>query len=275
MALVAIIVPMYNVEKYITSLLDCIKNQTFKDFKCFLIDDGSTDNTAEVIKPYLEDSRLEYHYQENKGPGAARNLGLSLLTDEKYVKMIDADDSIDSHLLEFCVELMEKNDFIDMERVQYIATNCKGEICSAGNLISFIELIPVERLDIHYVGWGEFLKTSIIKDNNLRYPENLKNHEDGVFGLDYLDHANWVCLLPTVLYEWKGQNENSLSAAWHKRSSDLGQEGAGKIIEIYQEWIKKHPNSKMIPVVKNTIKALSKSYEDRTTRWTPPHLTFD
>ena len=75
--LISIIVPIYNVENYLRMCLDSIQNQTYKNFECLLINDGSPDNSAEICREYVDkDSRFRYFEKENGGVSSARNLGI-------------------------------------------------------------------------------------------------------------------------------------------------------------------------------------------------------
>ncbi|MDO4762966.1 MAG: glycosyltransferase family A protein [Flavobacteriaceae bacterium] len=74
--LISVIVPCYNVEKYVAECLESIIAQTYQNLEIIVINDGSTDNTVEAIKPFLSDDRIKYIHQENKGVSEARNRGL-------------------------------------------------------------------------------------------------------------------------------------------------------------------------------------------------------
>ena len=84
---ISVIVPIYNSEKYISNCIDSILSQEYKDFELLLINDGSTDNTINIINSY-NDGRIKIYNQENKGAGSARNLGLKYATG-KYIVFID------------------------------------------------------------------------------------------------------------------------------------------------------------------------------------------
>ncbi|MFA6436778.1 MAG: glycosyltransferase family 2 protein [Candidatus Paceibacterota bacterium] len=88
--LVSIIIPAHNAENYIRRAIESALNQTYKNIEIFVIDDGSTDNTAKIIKSY-KDPRIIYLYQENGGQGKARNYAISKSTG-KYITFLDADD---------------------------------------------------------------------------------------------------------------------------------------------------------------------------------------
>ena len=98
--LISIIVPIYNVEKYLRQCLDSIMNQTYRNCECLLIHDGSSDNSEDICREYVsKDSRFRYFEKENGGVSSARNLGIEHSKGE-YITFIDSDDWVDSDYLE-------------------------------------------------------------------------------------------------------------------------------------------------------------------------------
>ena len=98
--LISIIVPIYNVENYLRQCLDSIVSQTYQNFECLLINDGSSDNSADICREYIEkDSRFRYFEKENVGVSSARNLGIER-SKGQYITFIDSDDWVDSEYLE-------------------------------------------------------------------------------------------------------------------------------------------------------------------------------
>jgi glycosyltransferase involved in cell wall biosynthesis len=96
---ISIIIPVYNVEKYLKRCLDSIVNQTLKDIEIICIDDGSTDNSLAILNDYAQrDSRVKVLHQENAKQGAARNRGLEIATGE-FVTFVDSDDWVE---LDYC-----------------------------------------------------------------------------------------------------------------------------------------------------------------------------
>lgn len=93
--IISVIVPCYNQANYLSSTLKSIFNQTYKNWECIIIDDGSLDNTGEIAKGWCQkDSRFKYYYKENGGLSSARNLGLEKAAGD-YFQFLDADDLID------------------------------------------------------------------------------------------------------------------------------------------------------------------------------------
>lgn len=103
---VSVIIPTYNRSEYICESIDSVLAQTYKDYEIIVIDDGSTDNTGEVLKKY--GTKIKYLYQENKGVGAARNLGIRNSNGE-YIGLLDDDDIWLSDKLDIQVRILDEN----------------------------------------------------------------------------------------------------------------------------------------------------------------------
>ena len=109
MPLVSIIIPVYNVEKFLGFCLDSVMAQTFTDFEALCVNDGSTDGSAQILEKYAKkDKRFKIIHQENKGLSGARNTGLREALG-KYVYFLDSDDAIHPKLLETALYFMQKH----------------------------------------------------------------------------------------------------------------------------------------------------------------------
>lgn len=111
---ITLIVPIYNVENYLKQCLDSIQNQSYTNFICIMVNDGSTDNSKEIAEKYLSDERFILINQKNKGLSGARNKGLDYLLKKSveqqmgnYVSFIDSDDVISPDYLEYFVANIE------------------------------------------------------------------------------------------------------------------------------------------------------------------------
>ena len=97
--LISIVVPTYNNEKFLDKCVESILSQTYHEFELLIINDGSTDNTINVLQPYLKkDKRIKLHNTKNKGVSSARNLGISKAKGE-YICFIDSDDWVEKDYL--------------------------------------------------------------------------------------------------------------------------------------------------------------------------------
>ena len=125
--LISIIVPIYNVENYLRQCLDSIMSQTYQNFECLLINDGSPDNSADICREYVEkDSRFKYFEKENGGVSSARNLGIER-SGGAYITFIDSDDLVESDYLEVLYKVL-KDEAADISVLTYkqfdMAGNC-------------------------------------------------------------------------------------------------------------------------------------------------------
>jgi len=105
---VSVIIPTYNRANYICDAIDSVLNQTYQDFEIIVVDDGSTDNTREILKQYIKDKKIRYLYQENKGVSSARNKGIEEVNGE-YVAFLDADDIWYSEKINLQINELENN----------------------------------------------------------------------------------------------------------------------------------------------------------------------
>ncbi len=112
--MVSIIIPTFNYAAYISETLNSVKHQTFSNWECIVVDDGSTDTTREIVENFAtQDARFKYVYQENKGVSVARNCGVKIATGQ-YIQFLDGDDLLQENKLKSQIEVLEKNSHIDI-----------------------------------------------------------------------------------------------------------------------------------------------------------------
>ena len=169
--MVTIIIPVYNVSKYLRSCLDSVINQTYKDLEIICINDGSTDDSLEILKEYADkDNRMIIIDKENAGVSAARNDGINKSKGE-YLFCIDSDDYID-------------NDFIEV-----FYNNAKKNNSDLVVLSTFWNLDKRVNKDYHSAlpTCSMFIRKSILDNYQyLRYPLNVQPGEDGIFSHELL-----------------------------------------------------------------------------------------
>lgn len=125
-ALISVIIPCFNSEKYLEQALKSILWQTYSHWECILIDDGSTDTSAEIFHSYMKnDNRFVYHCKKNAGPSAARNTGIDLAKGE-YIQFLDADDILLPERFALCLYAFETHSHADVIYSDYI-TFQKGQ----------------------------------------------------------------------------------------------------------------------------------------------------
>lgn len=208
---VSVIVPVYKVEPYIRECLDSIKNQTFTDWECLLIDDGSPDESGIICDEYAaKDCRFKVFHKPNRGVSSARNLGLDKACGE-WVMFVDSDDAIAENTLEICVHHAERE---HLDIVQFSFARDKRELGNVEGIDTDVltrEEYIKGREYLVCVG-GNLLRADIIKDNHLLFNPDLKLAEDQLFIYQYMTYVNRVVKLGDILY-WYRQNPNS---ATHK-----------------------------------------------------------
>ncbi len=111
--MISIIVPSYNSSHLISTTLDSVLESTYHDYEVLIIDDGSTDNTIEVIEPYLNDQRFQYIYQENQGLSGARNTGIKIAKGD-YLVFLDSDDVILPEKLQQQTNYLKQHPVVDL-----------------------------------------------------------------------------------------------------------------------------------------------------------------
>lgn len=127
--LVSIVVPTYNYGDLLAQTLESLRAQTYENWECFVVDDGSTDNTSEVLEKFARmDTRIKYVRQENQRQAAARNNGMRRCTGQ-YFQFLDADDLIEVRKLERQVEYLERHPMVDIvySGVRYFSTGNESE----------------------------------------------------------------------------------------------------------------------------------------------------
>jgi glycosyltransferase involved in cell wall biosynthesis len=209
--LISIIVPIYNVEKYLRDCLDSIVNQTYKNLEIILVDDGSTDDSYSIAKEYKDkDSRVILVRKENGGISRARNLAISLSKGE-FIGFVDSDDIISIYMFEKMLENIGDNDFIccdvnvfrnnlsqiNIEHDKYFDIPFIGQ-----NIIS-----PESILKIPTVVWNKLYRADIIKKQNISFPVGLL-YEDDYFFWCYVTNNPKVFCLPEVLYFYRKRNDS-------------------------------------------------------------------
>jgi glycosyltransferase involved in cell wall biosynthesis len=208
---ISIIIPVYNVEKYIRRCLDSVVNQTYNNLEILLIDDGSTDDSGTICDEYEKrDNRIQVWHLANGGVGAARNYGLKKYTGQ-YCLFIDSDDLVVPTYVE---KLYEASCRFHTGITACGAYNCPEK--DAGQEWTVKDSEPVYiQLDVHFdytkeyartVVWGVLFERSAI--SGISFSEDLYVGEDTLFFATVLKHCGNMCFLDSELYCWIGY-ENS------------------------------------------------------------------
>lgn len=173
---ISVIVPIFNVEKYLEKCINNIINQSYSNIEIILINDGSTDNSYQICNKYKKiDDRIVVVNQENKGASAARNKGMDIATGE-YILFVDSDDILEANLLENIYSQMELGyDIICFQHsinssIEHSYLNIKDGLELNGE--NFLELLH-KKDKMFNVIWKYCYRKSFINDNNLRFHEGI------------------------------------------------------------------------------------------------------
>lgn len=207
---ISVIIPVYNVEKYLAECLTSVVNQTFKDIEIICVNDGSTDNSPKILKEFAQkDSRIRIINQENQGLSAARNTGLDVATGE-YVSFIDSDDFVRTDLYADIQKLLPAELICFNAKIFPISE--KYRTLQNYTQCQFDGEQPMEeklilKTNVHV--WNKVFRTSIIKENNIRFPKGLY-FEDFPFVCEYMLSINSVKFFGGKGYYFYRQQPNSL-----------------------------------------------------------------
>lgn len=186
----SVILPAYNRAYLIAETIDSVLQQTFPDFELLIIDDGSTDNTQQLIESkYAKDTRIKYFYKENEERAAARNFGLKQAKGE-YAVFLDSDDWMKLHYLETLKKIIEKNEGIILLAAKYNYKNNGIEEVNS----------DLQKLDKGWYGRNLFLTGNILACN---YCIKIKNHSIKLFPADrsLTTSEDWLFLLANLQNE--------------------------------------------------------------------------
>lgn len=212
---VSIIVPVYKAEKDLHRCVDSILAQTFRDWECILVDDGSPDGSGAICDDYAaKDARIKVIHKENGGPSSARNYGLDVVKAE-YVWFVDSDDWIELDSLSIMYDIMEKTQadicFFELNPISTIT------IEKPFSFSSFID--GKQKLSVYKsksecakaimnlemcggCGWtcNKWFKKSIIDIDNLRFDQRFSIQEDHLFTLSYMLHVRSIAIVKACPY---------------------------------------------------------------------------
>lgn len=203
---ISVIVPVYNVEKYLPQCIDSILKQDFLDFELLLIDDGSKDKSSLICDEYTrQDKRVKVFHKENGGVSSARNLGIDKAQGE-FIAFIDSDDYIASDylstLLKSTADLVitgykQIGNDGSLKTEYSFSDSILEEHQIADYLASTLNIIPMR------VPWDKLFKRTIIKEHNIRFNPLLRMSEDAVFVQTYLLYCHTLALKSGTSYFYR------------------------------------------------------------------------
>lgn len=221
----SIIIPVYNIEEYLKECLESIINQSFKDFEVICVNDGSTDNSLEILQKYAEnDERFKVLNQENQGQGVARNNALNIANGE-YILFVDPDDFIELNMLEVFNERLDiQNVDVAFFDYQIFGENTKTKIVRFmdemkkifnlninDNLVfNWQELVKDNFRYTAMMVWNKVYSNKFLKENHIQFAPN-KHAEDHIFSISATLLANKISYIKKTLYYYRKRSDSSVN----------------------------------------------------------------
>lgn len=216
--ILSIIVPVYNVEKYLRKCLDSIFDQTIDNFEVICVNDGSTDSSADILDEYAKKhGNMIVFNQENGGLSMARNSGMKLATG-KYIGFVDSDDFVDPNMFLSMVERAEQDNSEIVISNPYIYDMLTERTYVYRNMVDFFRLSllgafsPLNHSKVfEYIGaWDKIYLTEFIKNNNLTFPVK-RIFEDAPFTYKALSIAQRVSVIKESYYYYRKNAGGSIT----------------------------------------------------------------
>ena len=213
---VSVIVPIYNVEKYLEKCINSLLSQTLEDIQIILVNDGSKDNSGNIAKEYEKNNkdRVIYVEKENGGLSDARNYGLKYATGD-FIDFLDSDDYIEKNAYEemYNKAIEENADYVECDFIwefpNKIRVDKQYPYKNKKEMLSFVRV----------VAWNKLIKRQLITDNNLEFPKGLR-YEDVEFTYKLIPFVNKFAYVnkPFIHYV---QREGSIANVQNERTAEI------------------------------------------------------
>lgn len=234
--LISVIVPIYNVEKYLARCVDSIVNQTYKNLEIILVNDGSPDLCPQMCDDYAEkDSRIKVVHKKNGGLSDARNAGMAVAKGE-YISFIDSDDYVSDDFFECLLDVMNKenSDIAECSVVKLYEDNRFDEFSDDLSVKTYDTQDAMSALiaenPFHQHVWNKLYKTELVRD--IPYAVG-KLNEDEFWTYQVFGRANKVSKLNKTMYYYFQRNSSIMGVGYNIRRLDAleGKANRQKYIE--------------------------------------------
>lgn len=223
--LITIVVPIYNVEKYLEKCIKTLINQTYSNLEIILVNDGSPDNSLKICNQYLkEDNRIKIINKENGGLSDARNAGLKMARGE-YICFIDSDDYIELDMIEKTKKklLEEELDVVIFGLYNEVVDSNENIINQKKQSIDLVNFNSI--ISIIGYAWNKLYKTSFLKEKNITFTKGLSLIEDVVFNEKVFLKNIKIGYINEPLYHYVSRNRSTLVKQYYEDSYNLHKQG--------------------------------------------------
>ena len=263
--LVSVIIPVYNVEKYLEKCIDSVLNQTYNNIEIILVDDGSTDNCGTICDEYSKkDDRIKVIHKENGGLSDARNAGIEIATG-KFLTFIDSDDFIEDNYIELLYNTLEDYNAdlsIASHKVIYdktIMDKSTNEEFSGDSKLILEKILYDDGVDLS--AWGKLYKAELFKE--VRYPKD-RLYEDSATTYKLIDLSNKIAVCSKPVYNYVIREKSITNNTFSEKKLDLitsTKEMTDFIEEKYPD-LKKACNRRLMYSYLSTLTQLAKSGDE-------------
>jgi len=226
---VSIIIPVYNVEKYLEKCIQSVTTQTLKEIEIFLVDDGSSDESWNIIQKFAKlDKRIIAIQQKNAGAAVARNRGLELAKGE-YIGFVDSDDYVDSDYFEKLYKTAIKND-ADIARAYVKAEIETGDeyqmVHSTEGYDTYYNVnsknkVLENKLNLTSSNWLAIYRRSVLEKNKIHFISEIRTGQDNIFNLHVSYFANKVVFVEEYTYYHMVRRDGSLMTGYNFTTDGL------------------------------------------------------
>lgn len=223
MVKVSIIVPVYNVEKYLKKCLESIINQTLKEIEIICINDGSRDKSLEILKKYAnKDSRIKIINKDNEGQSVARNIGIKEAKGE-FLGFVDSDDWIDLDYFEKLYNTAKKYQAdiacAGFKRCNFFNKSIRKSYKSENVLTEINQKVKADNLPEHNYIWNKIYKTDVWKNFNFTF-EKGRYYEDVALVIKFLYFFEKLVTVPNTYYYYRRNNSSTVAKKNKKFKND-------------------------------------------------------
>ena len=249
----SVVIPVYNVEKYLSACIDSLLAQKYKDFELILVDDGSKDRSGEICEAYAKKhSNIVVIHKQNGGQGEARNVGLKAASGE-YVFFMDSDDFLmnDEVLGQIAQRTESRPDVLFHKHVKWMESSGKYSACTYDYNIPtenrrFSEILCdlIDKDAYGNVGWNKVVRRELLVSNGIEF-QNVATAEDNDWFYQVLPHMQSVVLIDEVFYVYR-QREDSVSHGNPARHYD----NLMWIIDKWSRYVQENPEQEGVKVIR-------------------------
>ena len=222
---VSVIIPVYNSEKYLKQCLDSVVNQTLKNIEIIVVNDGSTDNSLQIIQEYVNKySNVKLINKQNEGCYKARNIGLEV-ADGEYIAFLDSDDYIESNMYEKLYLKAKQTNADIVSSNYYISQDDKLKLVDFSSSVALLEksnnkVIGAKNIILDAIIWSRIFKKQMLFEKNIKFHSDIYMADDAFFHIITMLNAEKIVYISDILYTYRISRKDSITSSYNERNFD-------------------------------------------------------